>query len=197
MYDKDYYESNNYTNYLAREARYERLANEILGFLNVMGLAKSPVLDFGCAVGFLLRAFKKQHLDCYGVDVSEWALEQAHKRGLHVSREVLWEEQHALTTALDVLEHMSEEDLTHFIENLNTKVIVFRMPICANEGEDYVLEVSRVDPTHNIRWTKQQWEEFFNKHGYVTVDLNLNTIYNSDGVYAGIAFKYVSSKDDI
>jgi 2-polyprenyl-3-methyl-5-hydroxy-6-metoxy-1,4-benzoquinol methylase len=193
MYDKEYYESNNYTNYLAREDRYLRLANEIIEYLSKMNLVKSPVLDFGCAVGFLLKAFEKHNLDCYGVDVSDWALTKAKESGLNVSKEVLWEKQHALVTALDVLEHMSEDDLRYFMANINTNAMVFRMPIVANEGEDYVLEVSRVDPTHNIRWTKQQWEQFFNQYGYVTVDLNLNTIYNSDGVYAGVAIKYVSS----
>ena len=63
------------------------------------------------------------------------------------------------------------------------------MPVCANEGEDYVLNVSRVDPTHVIRWTKNQWRKLFENLGYFPLDLNLSTIYNSPGVYTGIAIR--------
>ena len=58
------------------------------------------------------------------------------------------------------------------------------MPICAEEGEDYVLECSRKDRTHRLRLTREEWEYVFNEAGYYCVDLNLPTIYCSEGVYS-------------
>lgn len=190
MFDKKYYESNNYTNYLDRQDRYVRLAEEISDFLSKMNLLQEPVLDFGCAVGFLLKGLEERNIDCYGVDISEWALEQARKRGHDVSTQVNWDLDHGVVFGLDVFEHMTEDDLNHFFQKIKTKCIVFRMPICANEGEDYVLECSRVDPTHVICWTKQQWIDYFRNHGFLNIDLNLSTIYNSEGVYSGLALRH-------
>ncbi len=91
---------------------------------------------------------------------------------------------------LDVFEHMNFEDLEAFFKNIKTRAIVFRIPVCANYGEDYVLECSRVDPTHVIRWTKSMWTEFFRTFGFISVELNLATIYNSEGVYSGLALRH-------
>jgi len=53
-----------------------------------------------------------------------------------------------------------------------------------------VLECSRVDPTHVVRWTKAMWREFFRTFGLLNVELNLSTIYNSEGVYSGLALRH-------
>ena len=189
IFDREYYESNNYTNYLARQDRYIRLAKEVCEFMGKMNLMNSPVLDFGCAVGFLLKGLE-QHVDyCYGADISEWARNEANARGLDVREEPDWKLNHGVVFALDVFEHMKPYVLHDFFYNIRTDVIVFRMPICAKSGEDYVLECSKVDPTHVIRWTKKEWQEYFKSWGYTTIYLNLSTFYNSDGVYAGMAIK--------
>ena len=190
-FDKTYYESNNYTNYLERKDRYVRLINEILEFLDKLNLAPEKhelILDFGCAVGFALEAFpRKGYFNLYGVDVSDWAINIASEKNLYVAKAPMYRMQHTLTLALNVLEHMSVEQLKEFMTKIQSKIIIFRMPICERSNEDYVLEVSRTDPTHIIRWTKNQWKSFISSYGYVCLDLNLHTIYDSKGVYAGIA----------
>jgi len=190
MFDKEYYESNNYTNYLDRQDRYIRLAEEVLAYLRKMRLVHSPVLDFGCAVGFLLKGLEREVNTCYGVDISDWAIEQAKKRGHDVRKEVDFNRDHSIVFGLDVFEHMPEKELREFFDKIKTKAIVFRIPVCAKEGEDYVLECSRVDPTHVIRWTRKQWIEFFRSYGFLNVDLQLSTIYNSEGVYSGLALRH-------
>ena len=190
-FDKTYYESNNYTNYLERKDRYVRLINEILEFLDKLNLAPEKhelILDFGCAVGFALEAFRdKGYFNLYGVDVSDWAINIASEKNLYVAKAPMYRMQHTLTLALDVLEHMSVEQLKEFMTKIQSKIIIFRMPICERSNEDYVLEVSRNDPTHIIRWTKNQWKSFISSYGYVCLDLNLHTIYDSKGVYPRIA----------
>lgn len=189
-YDSDYFNSVNYTDYLYRGDRYVKLANEVMGLVDNLELPKDRVLDFGCAVGHLLGGLKEHVPYLYGTDISEWARDQATAKGLPVAATPYFDMEHDIVFSLDVFEHMPLEELQDFMENIDTKAIVFRVPVTAVSGGDYVLEVSRRDPTHNIRWTKEEWRKFFVYFGFDCLNLNLHTIYNSDGVYSGIAINY-------
>lgn len=188
QYDEAYYQSNNYVDYLARQDRYNQLAEEIMDHLRVHNLDKQPILDFGCATGMLLKGIQRLgYEELYGCDISEWAIDVAAQSGLNVSTKPDLEREYGLVFALDVLEHMSVDTMGEFIQDVKTRAIVFRMPICRAGETDYFLECSRSDPTHIIRWEKNIWERVFRNAGYFTLDLNLHTIYNSEGVYTGIA----------
>ena len=188
IYDEDYYSTVNYIDYVKRGGRYEQLADEIMGHLKIHSLDQGPILDFGCAVGLLLDGIQKiGYNDLYGVDISDWAVQQAQDKGHTVYKKPLYDSVHGVTFALDVLEHMSVEEMTWFMLNLQTKVLVFRMPIRRPQDTNYFLECSRSDPTHTICWTKEEWRQTMIARGYVPLDINLHTIYNSPGVYAGIA----------
>jgi len=187
-FGEDYFKTINYLDYLNRGGRYDQLADEIMSQLSVLNLDSGPILDFGCAVGHLLSSLQKiGYNDCYGVDISDWALEQAKSKGLNVGKKIADGTRHGIVFSLDVFEHLDEKTLHFVMQQILTRTLVFRVPICANTGEDYVLECSRSDPTHLIRWTKTEWKQFFINEGYVPIDLNLHTIYNSPGVYSGIA----------
>ena len=189
-YNKDYYESVNYTDYHQRQDRYNQLALEITNHLKVHELDQDPILDFGCATGMLIKGLiSLGYKEVYGVDVSEWAVEQCKAADLNVSTSMNYGTHYGLTFALDVFEHMTVDQFNGFIAQVRTKVLVFRMPICREGEEDYHLECSRQDSTHIIRWTRAQWEAQFRKHGFVPLPINLHTIYNSEGVYTGIALQ--------
>jgi 2-polyprenyl-3-methyl-5-hydroxy-6-metoxy-1,4-benzoquinol methylase len=189
MFSEEYYKSNNYTDYLARGDRYQKLANETLDLLDQLSLPHKIVCDFGCAVGHLLPALDKRSTYSYGTDISEYALDVCKEKKLNVRLEPKWDMNHDLVYSLDVFEHMQVEELNEFFDKIKSNVIIFRMPVCAREGGDYVLEVSRRDPTHTIRWTKEQWSDYFKRYGYHCLELNLHTIYNSEGVYSGLAIQ--------
>lgn len=188
IYKEEYYNSINYTDYLERGDRYDRLADEIMAHLKIHNLDRGPILDFGCAVGMLLESLNKLgYVDSYGADISTWALGEAKRKNLTVYDKPDYSSVHGITFALDVLEHMQSQQLTNFIRDIQTKTLVFRMPICKEGDNDYFLECSRADPTHIIRWTKNQWKKFFEDNDYIPLDLNLHTMYCSEGVYTGIA----------
>ena len=86
IYDELYYKSNNYTTYLQRKERYSKTATEILEFLNKINHDHGPILDFGCAVGFLTEALLEKGHEVDSVDVSEWCIEEAKKKNLTVTR---------------------------------------------------------------------------------------------------------------
>jgi len=190
-FDENYFKSVNYIDYMKRGGRYVQLADEIMKHLKVHNLDQGPILDFGCAVGLLLDGLQEiGYNDLYGVDISDWAIEQATNKGHTVYKKPLYDSVHGVTFALDVLEHMSEDDLQYFMTGLLTKVLVFRIPIRREEDDDYFLECSRADPTHTVCWTKKEWEQYFKERNYVPLDINLHTIYNGAGVYSGIAINH-------
>ena len=68
--------------------------------------------------------------------------------------------------------------------------LVLRVPVAVKEGETYHLEVSRQDPTHINCKTKEAWKELLKKYGFTNfVNLNLLTIYDTDGVWSVICLK--------
>lgn len=190
MFDSDYFHSVNYTDYMMRGDRYRKLADETLDLLERLSLPHEIVLDFGCAVGHLLSRLDERVDQAYGTDISEWALNQCRQKNLLVLHEPMEDVVHDVIYSLDVFEHMEPDDLNEFMEKTQAKVIIFRIPVSEQMGKDYVLEVSRRDPTHIIRWDKETWRSYFYQWGFECMDLNLHTIYNSDGVYSGLAINY-------
>lgn len=188
-FDEKYYNSVNYDNYMERGAKYIQTARDLLHILRYLNLDKEPFLDFGCAVGFLMDGIKKERYDVVGVDISDWALSKARERGHLVSKEIDFTQKYGVTFALDVFEHMNEDDLVNTFEQLNSKTIAFRMPVCREGEDDFVLECSRADPTHVIKWSANDWNQWFRYYGYHVLELNTPTIYTSEGVYAGLAIR--------
>lgn len=192
MYTEEYYKSMNYSDYLAREGRYRLLVEDVLDLMNKLCVApdtSKPILDFGCAVGFTLEALLKEGYDCEGVDVSDWALEQAEAKGLCVSKELNCDKKYSSVFALDVLEHLHFSEVHDLLDCLKTDTMIVRIPVCAREGEDYVYEESRQDPTHIIRWTTDKWESLFRSYNYKVIPINLPSIWNSEGVLSAILIK--------
>ena len=59
-FEEQYFKNLNYSNYLERYGRYLKMAEELDFYLTKFGiLSKSmKILDYGCSVGFLIKAFK-------------------------------------------------------------------------------------------------------------------------------------------
>jgi hypothetical protein len=89
---------------------------------------------------------------------------------------------------LDVLEHIpSITEINKYLKIANVKNVVVRIPVSEKEGEPYVLLVSRNDSTHVQCHTKQWWIDLFKKHNFELIKkLNTKSIYDSEGVFAGV-----------
>lgn len=189
-FDEYYYKSVNYTDYTERRERYIMTARNMIGALEVFSCLKkdSKILDFGCAVGFLMEGFLNYGYDIDGYDISEWAVSQAKAKGLSIIDHVC--KGYDLLISLDVFEHMTDKDIVQALLGTQAPLMVVRIP-CAEEGENqFHLEVSRRDPTHINCKTKAAWKDFFKQFGYETsLILNLDTIYDSPGVFCSLFIK--------
>jgi hypothetical protein len=185
VFDESYFNSGNYFNYLEREDRYIRLAKDIAGLYHSINLIhpNDSILDYGCATGFLLNGLHQQGLcNTYGYDISEWAkskIKPEHKM-IELNQRHIFD--HCF--CLDVLEHMTDEDIKSvFTQFVTSSVLTVRMPVSL-DGKRFHLAQSRLDKTHINCKKRGECIDFLGLLGYeLLFTLNLSQIYDSDGVF--------------
>src|SRR3954465_12856357 len=111
-YDADYYLRgqelgiSGYTNYRWMPELTIPMVARIISHCGIK--PEHSILDFGCARGYTVRAFREMGYDAWGVDVSQWALNNADevaKPYLNPLHTILWENMYNWVVAKDVLEH--------------------------------------------------------------------------------------------
>ncbi len=193
IFDAEYYRSGNYLHYLKR--RFDGLAEDIISELGIEKHAK--IVDFGCGCGGIVDAMASRgYGNIVGTDISFWAINHGKlifpgvaDKLLHYNRNVLTEP-HDVLLMLDVLEHMPEYEAQSTLQLVRQGLrgsALFRIPVCQNEGEPFVLSVSNNDPTHITCHNKNWWHNFFIEAGLSFVKaVNRPRIYSSDGVLVEI-----------
>lgn len=84
LYDQSYYEHgiesgiSLYSNYRWLPELTIPLAARIIEYLQI-GVEDS-ILDFGCAKGYLIKAFRLLHRNAYGFDISSYAIDNAQRK---------------------------------------------------------------------------------------------------------------------
>ncbi len=88
----------------------------------VQNIQPRTVLDAGCAWGFLVEGLRQRGVEAYGVDISEYALENVHPD----IRPFCWAasvaepfpQRYDLIVSIEVLEHMPQDQAEKAVENL-------------------------------------------------------------------------------
>ena len=119
------------------------------------------ILDAGCAMGFLVEALRSRGVDAFGVDVSEYAIQQVHQD----VRPYCWVGQvtealprrYDLIVCIETLEHMTAAEATSAIANFcqHTNDILF-----SSSPFDYK------EATHLNVQPPEYWAELFARHGF-------------------------------
>ncbi len=98
-------------------AQFGRIADAI-----VREIEPQTVLDVGCAIGLLVETLRQRGVEAYGVDVSEYAIEQVHPAVREYCRvggaTEPFGRHYDLITCIEVLEHMAPEQAQPAIANL-------------------------------------------------------------------------------
>jgi hypothetical protein len=186
VFDEQYYRSNNYTDYLSKRERYVRTAEEIQQVFHKISVIDpdSTILDYGCSLGFLIKGLEKVGFkNVHGYDISDWAVEQAQQSGCRILAQAQGE--FDMGIFLDVLEHMTDQQIAELFANLRLNKVLVRIPCAVVEQPDqFYLEVSRRDATHINCKTDQDWIAVFKSLGYQNYfRLNMSTIYDSPGCF--------------
>ncbi len=134
---------------------------------------KDKILDFGCARGYLVKAFRQLGYSAYGYDVSEWALENSDPEVYHhLTRleHIAFGEgnpKYDWIIAKDVLEHC------HFVKSVVNRLMsvaqkgVFAIvPLSTFDHGKYVVDEYELDVTHCQRYRLCTWAAIFIQPGW-------------------------------
>lgn len=183
-FDKDYYERgielgiSGYTNY---QWLPELTIPMCFRMIEYLGITKNDrILDFGCAFGYVVKAFRLLHRECYGYDISDYALSQVPQdviqyvtnnlkilsqqlsaKGIYKTYQFDW------TIAKDVFEHISYNDIDLTLTDLNriTRHLFAIIPLGKNAF--YNVPIYDNDITHVITESLKWWENRFQENGFI------------------------------
>ena len=187
FYNEDYFERGIesgiglYQNYRWMPELTMPLAMTIIDFLNID--RKKKILDFGCAKGFLVKAFRLLYRDARGVDISPYAISNADEKvkGFCTLKTVDWKMDGIvdICIAKDVFEHICESELEQEMENLRgfVKTIFVVVPLGDKFGK-YVASANNLDISHVICKDEEWWDNFFLSNGWDVIDFR----FRIDGI---------------
>lgn len=189
-YNKEYYTSGNYENYLKR--KFYDLAVDLSNEVNLV--PDKVIVDYGCGYGGLLDELWRMGFNhLYGTDISTWVIDYGKSKFPHIADKLHYHNMDRLTKRfdylflLDVLEHMPETEIKAILTLANLReFVVARIPISAVEGDEYALDASNRDTTHICCHTRDWWMNLFDSNGYeFKGNIKRGSIYCSYGVLAG------------
>lgn len=172
-FNEDYFENgeelgiSGYSNYHWMPERTIPFCHTIAQYLNIG--REQAILDYGCAKGFMVKAFRMLGYQAFGTDISEYALENAdpeikefvykiNPEGLVYSYD--W------VISKDVLEHVPYNRIDSVIKLISRlSPNVFMVVPLGRDGKYNVPEYEE-DVTHHIREPASWWINKFDEHGY-------------------------------
>lgn len=124
-------------------------------------IAPGSVLDAGCAMGFLVEALRQRDVEAYGVDISDYAIQQVHpdvKPYCWVGSVVEPFPQHYdLIVCIEVVEHMSAAEAEQAVTNF------------CQHSDDILFSSTPFDykeVTHTNVQPPEYWGELFARQGF-------------------------------
>jgi cyclopropane fatty-acyl-phospholipid synthase-like methyltransferase len=169
MYDADYYLRGKqtgkslYENYRWMPELTKPMMCSMVSHLGIE--PDDTILDFGCARGYTVRAFREAGYNAWGCDQSQWAINNCDKTvedflywGKVIYMEFDW------IIAKDVLEHI--EDISYTMEWLKTagKGIFAIVPLA--HSKEYDVPEYEKDITHIHRRPLSWWVSQFHQPGW-------------------------------
>jgi SAM-dependent methyltransferase len=161
-YDRDYFDGpgkSNYHPYAIDSSPFASQAGAIVDLMAYHGL-KGPVLDIGCAKGYLVYVLRLRGIEAYGVDWSQYALDSAYPDArpylqLASATRLPFPDKHfAVATTFDVLEHLNDDHVrlalresARVSDRQLHQVNTGRLPEWAYEG----------DESHCLKYSLRQW----------------------------------------
>lgn len=137
----------------------ERTIREASSIIN--NVKFDDVLDYGCAKGFMVYAMRLLGKEAYGVDISDYAIENAHpkvKQYLSIvdsPKDI--KGNYDLIIAKDVLEHIPKESIPSTLEEFRKHCRQIFIGVPLGDGQRYTIREYEMDSTHIIREPEEWW----------------------------------------
>jgi hypothetical protein len=163
-YDETYYENgiktgiSCYENYRWLDAPTINAAKAMLQYAEIS--QQLTMLDYGCAKGFYVHAFRILGMHCYGYDISSYAINNCkpeirqyvstNLNDLPLSYELI--------VAKDIFEHLEESQLPLMLDSLKTKTNKIFICVPLGENDKYLYDDDNKDITHKIIKPLDWWK---------------------------------------
>ncbi len=174
MYDADYFlrgkETNKslYTDYHWLPDLTIPMVCSIISYLGIK--YGETILDFGCARGYIVRAFRELGYEAWGHDISAWAIANADenvKEYITTGESALFSSNIDWVIAKDVLEHVPRVSAVITTLLKAARVGVFAVvPLSMFDGLPYVVADYEKDVTHIHRLCLSSWARLFMRPGW-------------------------------
>jgi hypothetical protein len=137
----------------------ERTIREASSIINNISFEK--VLDYGCAKGFMVYAMRLLGKEAFGVDVSEYAVNNCHPKVkeylsvIETPEDIKggWD----LIIAKDVLEHIPKEQIPVTLSAFRRRCKNLFVAVPLGDGKRYRIREYEMDVTHIIREPEEWW----------------------------------------
>ena len=142
---------------------------------------QDKILDFGCAKGYLVRAFRLMlHRQAWGCDTSKYALSQKDKvidQYCRLSTEenpIPFDEikHFEYIVSKDTFEHIPEDRISELLNLMSDKGYVLCAIIPLGVGSFFNVPAYNFDKTHKIAKPAIWWAELFEKTGWFLDDFS-------------------------
>lgn len=179
IYDEDYFErgvqtsKSGYQNYGWLPELTLKMAHHLIQSLPIS--PGQSVLDFGCAKGFLVKAFRILDVEAYGIDVSGYAIDHVdpQARGLctlvsGVNDPKCFARDYDWMVSKDVFEHLSEEELKSMLNAASKRIkrIFAALPLGKDDESGFVVPEYDRDITHVTIKPLEWWMSLFENNGW-------------------------------
>lgn len=170
QYDEAYFEygieslKSNYANYRWLPEKTIPLARAVTDYA---GLKRgASILDFGCAKGYTVKAFRQLGYKAVGLDVSEYAIQcasdETNNRAFCSLYDGKIRGRHDLIYCKDTLEHLRVDELDMLLEQFAASNLCWIVvPLGVSSG--YFCKPANLDTTHIICETEVWWLEKFSR----------------------------------
>jgi len=173
-YDEDYFERgmelgiSGYSNYRWIPELTIPVCARIVEELNIRD--SDTILDYGCAKGFYVKAFRLLHKQCWGFDISEYALSQVDrevKPFVSSDLKLFHRTNFDVVITKDVLEHIEYSNIRDVLRNIHsiTNSFLFCVIPIGRDGK-YIVPLYELDKTHIIREDLYWWNLTFEECGF-------------------------------
>ena len=165
-YDEEYFErgissgKSGYQDYRWMPERTIKFAHKIIKELGLR--EEDKVLDYGCAKGFITKAFRILDIDAINnadMDVQGYC-------ALMNEGKIPWNIEFDWTIAKDVFEHLTENQLENTLKDIKSKSKNLFVVTPLGDGEKYIIPQYEADITHILREPREWWEKKFEESGW-------------------------------
>lgn len=180
-FDENYYERglemgiSGYSNYRWMPELTIPMCFEMIEILDIK--KQQTILDFGCAKGYVVKAFRLLNRKAYGADISDYAIKNCpveikkylHKICPYEKIPIVKSKVYDWIIAKDVLEHINYEHIDGVLKTLREAGNGLFVIVPLGDSKKYVIPAYEVDKTHVIRENMEWWKEKFVNDGYKIV----------------------------